>query len=73
MHPKGTQLQVTDMQRSVDGEVIASSQRDVIRDEMVVVDLTAEAIAAERSLPNYTLRTRRPELYEELIREQVQY
>ena len=56
-----------------DGEVLASSQRDVIRDEMVVVDLPAEAIAAERSLPNYTLRTRRPELYEELIKEQVQY
>ena len=56
-----------------DGEVLASSQRDVIEDEMVVAELTADAIAAERALPNYTLKTRRPELYGELIKEQVQY
>ena len=49
------------------------SHIDVIRDEMVITDLKAEAIAAERSLPNYTLKTRRPELYAELIKEQVQY
>ena len=55
------------------GEVMASSQRDVIQDEMVVADLTADAIAAERALPNYTLKTRRPELYAELIKEQVQF
>ena len=52
---------------------MASSQRDVIQDEMVVADLTADAIAAERALPNYTLKTRRPELYAELIKEQVQF
>ena len=37
---------------------------------MIVCDLDASLIAAERSLPNYTLRTRRPELYGELVREQ---
>lgn len=54
-----------------DGEVLACSQTEVIQDEMVVADLAAERLAAERSLPNYTLRTRRPELYGELVREQV--
>jgi len=56
-----------------DGEVIASSQRDEIRDEMVVADLDSDRLAAERSLPNYTLRTRRPELYGELVKEQVSW
>ena len=55
-----------------DGEVIASSQREEIRDEMVVTTLEKSRLDAERALPNYTLRTRRPELYGELIREQVQ-
>lgn len=53
-----------------DGEVLASTQRDVIRDEMIITELDPALLAAERSLPNYTLRTRRPELYEELIRTQ---
>lgn len=56
---------------SPDGEVIGCSQRERIEDEMVVVDFEAKRLHAERALPNYTLRTRRPELYEELIREQV--
>ncbi|MCO6459687.1 MAG: hypothetical protein J5I93_30610 [Pirellulaceae bacterium] len=56
-----------------DGEVLASSQTELIRDEMVVQTLDASRLAAERSLPNYTLKTRRPELYEELVREQVRY
>ena len=56
-----------------DGEVIASTQRDEIRDEMIVTDLDTARITAERSLPNYTLRTRRPELYGELAKEQVTY
>jgi len=55
------------------GEVIASSQREKIEDEMVLVDLEAKLLHAERALPNYTLRTRRPELYEELVREQVNW
>jgi predicted amidohydrolase len=58
---------------SPNGDVIASSQRDEIRDEMVVVDLEGDRLAAERSLPNYTLRTRRPELYGELVKDQVRW
>lgn len=53
------------------GDLLASTQRDDIRDEMIVVDFDAALLARERSLPNYTLRTRRPELYGELVREQV--
>ena len=51
-----------------DGEVLASTQRDEIRDEMIICELDSSRLAAERSLPNYTLRTRRPELYGELVR-----
>ena len=54
-----------------DGELLASTQRDEIRDEMLVLDFDAALMAKERSLPNYTLRTRRPELYGELVRDQV--
>jgi len=54
-----------------DGDLIGSTQRDVIQDEMIVVDLLQERIAQERSLPNYTLKTRRPNLYQELVIEQV--
>ena len=50
-----------------DGEVLASTQRDEIRDEMIICELDSSRLAAERSLPNYTLRTRRPELYDELV------
>ena len=56
-----------------DGEVLASSQRQEIRDEMVVQTLEADRLIAERSLPNYTLKTRRPELYGELVAEQVNW
>jgi len=55
-----------------DGEVIGCSQRDEICDEMVVTTLEKSRLDAERALPNYTLRTRRPELYQELVKEQVQ-
>ncbi|NQV23137.1 MAG: hypothetical protein HQ518_02120 [Rhodopirellula sp.] len=51
-----------------DGEVLATTQCDEIRDEMVICELDSRRLAAERSLPNYTLRTRRPELYDELVR-----
>ena len=54
-----------------DGERLASSQPDRIRDEMVVATLDAALLARHRSLPNYTLRTRRPELFGELVKEQV--
>ena len=56
-----------------DGEVIACSQREEIREEMIVTDLDAARLVAERSLPNYTLKTRRPELYGELVKEQVKW
>jgi N-carbamoylputrescine amidase len=54
-----------------DGELLASAQTEHIRDEMIVATLDAGRLAHERSLPNYTLRTRRPELFGELVREQV--
>lgn len=51
-----------------DGSLLASSQRDHIRDEMVVATLDAAALERERAHPNYQLRTRRPELFGELSR-----
>jgi predicted amidohydrolase len=54
-----------------DGELLASTQADEIRDEMVVATLDAALLAKERALANYTLRTRRPELFGELTRDQV--
>lgn len=53
------------------GDVLTSTPREVIQDEMILCDLDASLLAAERSVPNYTLRTRRPELFGELVREQV--
>jgi predicted amidohydrolase len=46
------------------GEVVSQSQCERIQEDMLVVDLLPEKIWEARSLPNYTLRTRRPELYE---------
>jgi predicted amidohydrolase len=54
-----------------DGELIKSTQREEIHDEMIVCDLDPQRLYSERSLPNYTLKTRRPDLYGELVREQV--
>ena len=56
-----------------DGELLASSQRDIIQDETVVLDFQAKRLVDERSLANYTLKTRRPELYAELVKEQVSW
>jgi len=47
------------------------AQTERVQDEMVVATLEAAGLARERSQPNYTLRTRRPELFGELVREQV--
>ncbi len=58
---------------SPNGDLLTSTQRKVIRDEMIVEDLDAEKLMKERSLPNYTLKTRRPELFGELVRDQVQW
>ena len=38
---------------------------------MIVADLDPMLLAQERSLANYMLRTRRPELFGELTRDQV--
>jgi predicted amidohydrolase len=54
-----------------DGELIASTQDERIREEMIVASLDPALLARERSLANYMLRTRRPELFGELVREQV--
>ncbi len=54
-----------------DGELIAATQEERIRDEVIVATLDAALMAGERSLANYMLRTRRPELFGELVREQV--
>ena len=53
------------------GDILKHTQLEQIRDEMIVADLDASLLAAARSHPNYTLRTRRPELFGELVREQV--
>jgi predicted amidohydrolase len=54
-----------------DGELIASTQEECIQEEMIVATLDAGLLARERSLANYMLRTRRPELFGELVRDQV--
>jgi N-carbamoylputrescine amidase len=54
-----------------DGELLASTQEERIKDEMIVATLESALLAHERSLANYMLRTRRPELFGELVREQV--
>jgi predicted amidohydrolase len=54
-----------------DGEPIAATQEERIREEMIVATLDATLLARERSLANYMLRTRRPELFAELVRDQV--
>jgi predicted amidohydrolase len=54
-----------------DGELIASTQEERIQEEMIMATLDAALLARERSLANYMLRTRRPELFGELVRDQV--
>ena len=54
-----------------DGELLAEAQQERVQEEMIVADLDPLALARERSLANYMLRTRRPELFGELVRDQV--
>jgi len=54
-----------------DGELLARTQDEHVREEMVVADLDPMLLARERSLGNYMLRTRRPELFGELVKDQV--
>ena len=56
---------------ALDGELIASTQEERIQDEMIVATLDAALLGRERSLANYMLRTRRPELFGEIVRDQV--
>jgi len=45
------------------GEVVAKTQSEQVKEEMLVVDLLPEKLWEARSLPNYTIRQRRPELF----------
>lgn len=54
------------------GELLAHGQTEEIRDEMVVVDLDPALLARHRGHANYTLRTRRPEIFGELVKDQVE-
>src|SRR5688572_4795534 len=54
-----------------DGAVLASTQQERVQEEMIVTDLDPALLARERSLSNYSLRTRRPELFGEIVRDQV--
>ena len=53
------------------GKIIAKTQDERIEPEMIVVTLEASAINEERSQPNFTLKTRRPELFGELVADPV--
>ncbi len=54
-----------------DGNLIASTQEERIEEEMIIADLDSKLMAQERALANYMLRTRRPELFGELVKDQV--
>jgi predicted amidohydrolase len=54
-----------------DGELLASTQQERIVEEMIVANLDAALLGEQRALANYMLRTRRPELFGELVRDQV--
>jgi predicted amidohydrolase len=54
-----------------DGNLLAGTQEEHIQEEMIVATLDAALLARERAMPNYMLRTRRPELFGELVRDQV--
>lgn len=54
-----------------DGTILKHAQLDRIRDEMIVEQLESSRLAESRGHPNYTLRTRRPELFGELVRDQL--
>src|SRR5262249_27741109 len=54
-----------------DGELLTQTQEEKIQEEMIVATLDPKILARERSLANYMLRTRRPELFGELVKDQV--
>lgn len=54
-----------------EGTVLAATQSERIVDEMIVTTLDSTVINRVRSDANFTLRTRRVELFGELVKEQV--
>lgn len=56
-----------------DGKLLLSTQRRDICEEMLVCELDAAKLAKVRSQASYTLKTRRPELFGELVQEQVKW
>jgi predicted amidohydrolase len=56
-HPGGAMI------LAPNGKILAHTQTEEIRDEMIVSDLEASLFNEARSHPNFTLRTRRPELF----------
>ena len=53
------------------GDILAETQDEKIEPEMIVARMTATAIDQQRAKPNFALKTRRPELFGELVAEQV--
>ncbi len=54
-----------------DGKIVKHTQLESIQDEMLIADLDAVPFIAARSHPNFTIRNRRPELFDELVQAQV--
>lgn len=54
-----------------DGELLAQTQEERVKEEMIVATLESALLNKERSLSNYMLRTRRPELFGEIVKDQV--
>jgi len=54
-----------------DGEVLASAQQERVQEEMIVADLDPMLLTRERSLVNYPLSKRRPELFGALVEKRV--
>jgi len=54
-----------------DGDLLAATQEERIREEMIVATLDATSWPSSARWRTTMLRTRRPELFGELIREQV--
>lgn len=53
------------------GQILAQTQEESIQSELVVATLKAATIANERAAPNFTLKTRRPELFGDLVVDQI--
>lgn len=77
MYPKDSELQPhhagSAMIFSPCGALLKAAQHEEIREEMIICDLEAKRLHHQRSMANYTLKTRRPELYGELVKEQISW